>query len=155
MEREASPNETWSRGGILQKKPNIVLITVDLMRPAFLGCYSQTGFLLPNIATLARQGVLFENAYAQTERTSPSHLCIFTSHYLSDCYAARLAPKTLPEVLHENGYETTSIPSSGLLSSTRPDPLFNFHRGFDRVYSVPSSGDTQRTFVKRDGSETL
>ena len=155
MEREASPNETWSRGGILQKKPNIVLITVDLMRPAFLDCYSQTGFLLPNIATLARQGVLFENAYAQTERTSPSHLCIFTSHYLSDCYAARLAPKTLPEVLHENGYETTSIPSSGLLSSTRPDPLFNFHRGFDRVYSVPSSGDTQRTFVKRDGSETL
>ena len=49
---------------------NVVLITLDATRPDHLGCYGCTGAETPNLDQLAREGVLFENARAQSPRTA-------------------------------------------------------------------------------------
>ena len=143
-----------NEGGV-SDRPNILLITVDLMRPDFLGCYAKEGFPTPNIDALAAHGVLFEKAYAQAERTGPSHLCIFTSRYLSECFRARASPTMLAEVLRANGYDTASIPSSAMLlgPSAQSGELFDFTRGFGTVYPIPPNGETNLPFIKRSGTE--
>ncbi|MFN3169582.1 MAG: sulfatase-like hydrolase/transferase [Hyphomicrobiales bacterium] len=52
------------------RKPNIVFLLPDQLRPDFLGCYG-AGFLkTPNIDALAKQGTRWETA------TSPSPICV-------------------------------------------------------------------------------
>ena len=45
-------------------KTNILFIAVDDLKP-MLGCYGDKAIISPNIDALAKQGVLFENAYCQ------------------------------------------------------------------------------------------
>jgi hypothetical protein len=45
-----------------QKKPNILFIVVDDLRPD-LGCYGNTAIKTPNIDNLAQKSVTFTNAF--------------------------------------------------------------------------------------------
>jgi iduronate 2-sulfatase len=47
-----------------ESKDNILLIIVDDLRPA-LGCYEDEMAYTPNIDTLAKNSILFNNAYVQ------------------------------------------------------------------------------------------
>ena len=42
--------------------PNLVLVTLDTTRADRLGCYGRSGAATPSLDTIARGGVLFENA---------------------------------------------------------------------------------------------
>ena len=44
---------------------NLVLVTIDTLRPDRLGCYGHPNNETPNLDSLARKGALFENATAQ------------------------------------------------------------------------------------------
>ena len=57
---------------------NVVLITLDTVRPDHLHCYGDNKIKTPVIDSLAKNGVLFEDAVAQTPLTGPSHASIFT-----------------------------------------------------------------------------
>lgn len=45
-------------------KPNFLLIMIDDLRTT-LGCYGDTNSYTPNIDHLAKQGIIFSQAYAQ------------------------------------------------------------------------------------------
>lgn len=45
-------------------KPNVLFIVVDDLRPS-LGCYGDDYMVTPNIDNLAKNSVVFENAYVQ------------------------------------------------------------------------------------------
>ena len=44
---------------------NVVFIMLDTLQFNYLGCYGNTWVKTPNIDRLARNGVLFENAYSE------------------------------------------------------------------------------------------
>jgi len=58
--------------------PNILLISIDTLRADRLGSYGHRQPTSPNLDALARQGVLFENAYSHSSWTLPSHMSALT-----------------------------------------------------------------------------
>ena len=60
---------------------NIVLITLDCVRPDFLGCYGCQDVETPTLDRLAAGGVVFEQAVTQAPNTWVSHAGLFTGLY--------------------------------------------------------------------------
>ncbi|WP_282160577.1 sulfatase [Ulvibacterium marinum] len=96
------------------KKPNILFIAVDDLRPE-LGAYGSKIAITPNLDALASDGLLFENAYCQQAICSPSRASLMTGArpetigvienytYFRD---ANPDIVTLPQHFRNNGYET-------------------------------------------------
>ncbi|NQZ95866.1 MAG: sulfatase [Myxococcales bacterium] len=60
---------------------SIVLVTVDTLRADHLGSYGYFRDTSPHLDRLASESLLFENAYATSSNTLPSHVSILTSTY--------------------------------------------------------------------------
>src|SRR5262245_24064766 len=71
----------WARGlhRAVDRRPNIVLISLDTTRPDHLGCYGYGKPTSPHLDRLAEAGVRFATARAQATFTLPSHMALFTS----------------------------------------------------------------------------
>jgi arylsulfatase A-like enzyme len=77
-------NAIGDRGKINERNrdvPNVVLVIVDAMRRDVLGCYGNSRVKTPNIDKLAKEGVVFENAFTQVPWTLPSFGSILTGKY--------------------------------------------------------------------------
>lgn len=127
----APPAET---AAVLADKtwPNVILISIDSLRPDHLGCYGYARKTSPHIDRLAREGALFENAVSSTSWTLPAHACMFTSladsvHGCTDT-DRRLNDEhyTLAERLRDTGYAT-----AGFFSGPYLLPLFGLDQGFE------------------------
>ncbi len=112
---------------------NIVLISIDTLRPDYLSCYGSKKVKTPNIDSLAQRGILFRNTVSAAPVTLPSHISIFTglippSHGVHDNSGFVLDPKinTMTEILHENGFK-----SAGFLGGFPLDSRFGLNQGFD------------------------
>ena len=96
--------------------PNILLFTIDACRPDHFGCYGYNRNTTPNIDKLAREGVLFTQAFSQSAWTTPGMISIFTSLYPPahgvDAKDRTLKDDilTLPKVLKKNGYVVPVLP---------------------------------------------
>jgi arylsulfatase A len=113
-------------------KPNVILVVIDDMGWADLGCYGSKLHQTPQIDKLAAGGMRFTSAYAACPVCSPSRAAIMTGKWPArlhltdwlpgrgDLPAQRLArPKirqqlaleeiTLAEMFHKAGYATASI----------------------------------------------
>lgn len=130
--------------------PNIVLLLVDDLGWADVGCYGSTFYETPNIDRLAQQGLKFTNAYASCNVCSPSRASILTGKYparlhITDWiqghekpYAKLLPPQwtqylplketTIAEVLKKKQYATASIGKWHLGDDIKYYPE---HQGFD------------------------
>ncbi len=111
---------------------NVVLITIDTQRADRISAYGYTEHQTPNLDRLAKEGVLFENAFCDVTWTTPSMASVMTGRYatvhgLRTSYQ-RLSPKatTLAETLHEQGRATAAI-----LGSFPLDSMFGLDQGFD------------------------
>ena len=60
------------------QQPNILFIMTDQQRYDSLGCYGADWVQTPNLDRLAREGVLFENCYANNPLCTPSRASMFT-----------------------------------------------------------------------------
>ena len=113
-------------------KTPVILITIDTLRADRLTCYGYAKGKTANIDSLAADGVLFENAYAQTPITLPSHATILTGtypmyHKVQDVVGRlRDGVPTLAESLKQNGYATGAFVGSTVLSAR-----WRLNRGFD------------------------
>ena len=121
-----------------QARPNIVLISLDTLRPDHLGCYGYSRDTSPNIDRLARDGVLFRRCWSQAPWTLPSHMSLFTSMLPSHNGVEDLnqaLPEDIPllaQILQENGYQTAAIVNNGQMK-----PHWGFSRGFDLWREFP------------------
>jgi arylsulfatase A-like enzyme len=120
-------------------RPNILLISVDMLRPDHLGCYGYDRPTSPNIDRLAAEGALFENAISSTSWTLPAHAALFTGlvdsvHGCTDT-DRRLSENrhTLAERLREAGYATV-----GFFSGPYLHPVFGLGQGFDEYVDCTS-----------------
>ncbi len=66
------------RGETPEGIPNILLISLDTMRADSLPPYGGLPDNAPTLTAMAREGVYFENSYAQAPSTSPTHASLFT-----------------------------------------------------------------------------
>ncbi|MDA2935696.1 sulfatase-like hydrolase/transferase [Patescibacteria group bacterium AH-259-L05] len=60
---------------------NIILIVIDALRTENLSCYGYKKPTSPTIDSLARNGVIFENAYCCINHTDPSLTSMFTGRF--------------------------------------------------------------------------
>ncbi len=106
-----------------ERRPNLVVITIDTLRADALGVYGNPGGHSPNIDAFAAGAIVFDNAIAPIGTTLPSHSSLFTGLYPrrhavrwnGDVLDDRF--RTLAEILAEQGYETGAFVSLGLLLS--------------------------------------
>ena len=125
---------------------NVVVITIDTLRPDHLHCYGDEKIETPTLDGVAQSGVLFENAVAQTPLTPPSHASIFTglnppTHKVRNTGGFILSPSTptLASLLQQRGWDTAAFVSSAVLKKR-----FGFDHGF-AVYDdqMPQPGSRQ------------
>lgn len=121
------------RSPIASARPNVLLITIDTLRPDFLGTYGSTSGASPQIDALALESVVFERAIAASSRTVPSHASIMTSLWVRDHSigwvngSTRLDGEwTLAERFADEGYETAAFVGNMMLS-----PRVGLDAGFE------------------------
>jgi arylsulfatase A-like enzyme/Flp pilus assembly protein TadD len=112
---------------------NLLLITIDTLRPDRLGCYGSDAVQTPRIDSLAARGVLFDRAFAHNPMTLPSHANILVgmtalAHGVSE-NSKSVVPEgfeTLAEVLKRENFETGAFVGAFPL-----DSRFGLDQGFD------------------------
>lgn len=115
--------------------PNVLLLVADAMRPDHLGCYGYALDTSPSIDLLAREGVLFENAYANANATKLSSSSYVTSLYpstLSMSHVTASIPESTPllmEAMSKGGYRTAVLSANSFIS-----PLLGYGRGVGFFY---------------------
>lgn len=130
-------------------KPNIVLIFMDDMGYADLGCFGATDYQTPNIDQLANQGLRFTDFYASQAVCSASRASLLTA-----CYSERVGIQgalnsysniginsdetIVPEMLKEVGYATGIFGKWHLGHHKEFLPL---QHGFDEYVGLPYSND--------------
>jgi len=112
-----------------KKKPNIIVVMLDSLRPDHLGCYGCEVAKTPNIDKLAEQGITFTNAYAEYPITIPTRTALMAGIYT---HTSRTWKPMTPYDLHltnllkRKGYKTALFGDSPMTIDT-----FNCHVGFD------------------------
>jgi arylsulfatase A-like enzyme len=64
-----------------QAKPNVIFFLVDDLGQRDVGCYGSQFYETPAIDQLAKEGMLFGNAYSTCHVCSPSRASILTGKY--------------------------------------------------------------------------
>lgn len=94
--------------------PNVVLISLDTVRPDHLGCYGYARETSPHIDRLAGESALFTSAFSQSPQTFSSHLSFLTSRYPTWPWLAwhddpAEQPPALTTLLRAAGYSTAAF----------------------------------------------
>ena len=125
---------------------NVLVVSLDSVGAAHLGCYGYGHSTSPNIDRLAEKGIVFENVRTQANWTKPALASLLTSLYPSvhradsqgetgdsvDDSARHTANvlddrfRTAAQDFHDAGYATAGVSDGGYTHS-----FFGFSRGFD------------------------
>jgi arylsulfatase A-like enzyme len=133
--------------------PNVLLISIDTLRPDHLGAYGYERETSPRIDRLAAEGALFETAISSSSWTLPAHAALFTglsdSVHGCDDSNRRLdeSRRTLAEVFAERGYQTV-----GFFAGPFLHPTFGLAQGFERYVDCSSYAEQSKQVAIRDGS---
>jgi arylsulfatase len=125
-------------------QPSLVIyLAIDTLRADYVGCYGNPLGLTPNIDRLAAQGVVFDRAYSQSNRTLVSFSSLMTGlypplrnespHELENWHLAADYP-TLASVASSYGAHT-----AGFVTSENLRAAFGFNHGFDSFRYSPDS----------------
>ena len=140
-------------GHAANRPPNYVLIFVDDLGYADLGCFGSPDIRTPRLDGLAKEGMRFTQFYAQ-HICGPSRAALMTG-----CHPLRVAERgnvkeihpvlhtkeiTIAEVLKERGYATGCFGKWDLARHSQrgfhPELMPN-HQGFDYFFGTPTSND--------------
>jgi arylsulfatase A len=132
-----------------KRPPNIVLIYVDDMGYADLGCFGAKKIKTPNLDRMAKQGTRFTSFYVAQAVCSASRAALMTGKYsnrtgvlgaLGPASKNGLAKNhaTIAEMLKTLGYATSII---GKWHLGHLPEFLPTKRGFDEYYGLPYSND--------------
>jgi arylsulfatase A-like enzyme len=111
-------------------KRNIIIISLDEVRPDHLNCYGYKRINTPAIDQVAKEGVRFETCITSSELTPIAMGSVITGKYpnkhgMRDPYCSITGP-SVAQILKKNGYLTAGFVGNGLLSKQ-----CGFAEGFD------------------------
>lgn len=129
------------------KKPNLVLIVIDTLRPDRLPFYGHSGPTAPFLDELSEKSLVFSRAHSTSSWTAPAMASLFLSlhPFQHGMHLASLSPDgknfdirvlpesvpSLPESLKAVGYRTFAVTDNQNVSEPP-----GFARGFDRFFST-------------------
>ncbi|MCP4664205.1 MAG: sulfatase [bacterium] len=144
---------------VTDERPCVLLVVIDTLRADKLGCYGNPRGLTPAIDQLAREGVVFERAFAHAPWTLPSVASLLTSLHPQEHGAGGWLDlsglpaggptrprfqgldaeiETLAERFHDAGYATAAVSNVDFLAEE-----FGLAQGFEHV-------DARRSDNNRD-----
>jgi arylsulfatase A-like enzyme len=130
-----------------ERRPDVVLISLDTVRRDQLTSYAPSLPTMPALAAVGREGMVFANAISTSSWTIGSHATLFTGRFPPDSlgYQSRVEPDeyTLPEMLAATGYRTF-----GVSGGPYTDPRWGLHQGFDE-YVVSAERENARDATSR------
>lgn len=131
------------------RQPNLVILILDTLRADHLSCYGYGRLTTPYLDSLAAEGLLFEQAFASSSWSLPSHVSLVTGLYPSEHRfwdlpdTARPLPKTIAEELAGAGYQTVCFSNNLWLS------VGGFARAFERYHQHFHGGMGTKSSVDR------
>lgn len=136
--------------------PNIVLVSIDSLRPDHLSAYGYPRLTSPHLEKLVREGARFDQAISTTSWTLPSHAAMFTGLYDSthglfdNGLSLSKNHLTLAEILSAQGYDT-----AGFFGGPYLHPTFGLGQGFDVYQSCMTTTPDAATGVEvREGASS-
>ncbi|HTE05129.1 MAG TPA: sulfatase, partial [Planctomycetota bacterium] len=123
--------------------PNVLVITLDTLRADRVGCYGGARATTPHLDAFAAEGVRFEQAFAASSFTPPTHASILTGRYPAEHgllhWNKHLGPvPTAAALFAAAGYRTGAFtPMPTLL-------LLGLDRGFSEQQSPPYHQEGQQ-----------
>ena len=156
------------------RPPNVVFFLVDDLGWSDIGCYGSSFYETPAIDQLAKEGMLFDNAYATCHVCSPSRASILTGKYpartnLTEWLGGRPereyeklhhgekltalpdAEQTLAETLHEHGYATANYGKAHLNKDPTTYGFDEAITGWVRSYHHPFSPVYTKSLPSQEG----
>ncbi len=117
-------------------RPDVLLVSIDSLRPDHLGSYGYTRPTSPALDRLAAGGVRFAQAVSSTSWTLAAHAALFTGREEEEHGVTRNglrlneAQITLAEVFRDLGYQT-----AGFFAGPYLHPTFGLAQGFSTYES--------------------
>jgi len=157
-----------------QQKRNVIFFLVDDLGQRDVGCYGSRFYETPAIDQLAKEGMLFDNAYATCHVCSPSRASILTGkypartnltewlggrperdyeklHHGEKCIALPDDEQTLAETLHKHGYATANYGKAHLNKDPTTYGFDEAITGWVRSYYHPFSQTYSKTLPSKEG----
>lgn len=136
------------------KDPNVLLISIDGLRPDRLHCYGNPKTTSPAIDGLASGGIVFKNAFSHgggSPEALPSMHAAVLPPTSSDQFGELLDyGTTISEVLKAKGYSTGAFVDSNAFLSK----YFHFDKGYDYFYDGLSEDGKENSKVPSVLSES-
>ncbi len=129
-------------------KANVILITVDTLRPDRLGCYGFPLDTSPALDRFAKKALVFEKAYANAPSTCPSLASLMTSlmpaeaGVYSNMHRLNPGVPTLAQFLAKRGFETAAFVSNFVISKGT-----GFERGFELYNDTLPNREPKRAHI--------
>jgi arylsulfatase A-like enzyme/tetratricopeptide (TPR) repeat protein len=130
----------------------IVLLSIDALRADRLPVYGYANTQTPAIDALARDGIVFDRAYAHAPQTLPAHASLLSGRLPPEVgvrdtvgFAVPEDERLLAEMLADRGYGTAAVVSSYALREET-----GLARGFD-FYDDNLAGEMESA-ITRDGA---
>lgn len=140
---------TQEEGASDLKKPNILFIAIDDLRPE-LGAYGESHMITPNLDQLAQEGRLFTRHFVQVPTCGASRYALLTGkrpvspEHLNNQVFERLSgleqaqPESFAHLFRQNGYYTASI---GKISHMPDGRVYTYEGEGDGALEMPLSWD--------------
>ncbi len=161
-----------SNGEPQKAAPNVLMVVIDTLRADHLPFYGYSEQTAPFLDRIAKQGVVFERAWATSSWTAPATASIFTGLYpnqhgvtqgmvLVNNVRATGDPtitlnripdaiETVPELMKSRGYRTYGIADNPNICEEE-----GFESGFDRFQNFPNLDATAINQTLRGWSEEI
>jgi arylsulfatase A-like enzyme len=146
-----APNDAHAPSDAAARRRNVVLYVADTVRADHLSIYGYRHATSPNLERLARGGVVFDRAVAQSSWTRPATASILTGRYPADHGAVTLRDRlrpgtpTMAELFREAGFA-----SAAFVTNVNVADRFGFGRGFDTFEYLAEDLDAPRVHASAD-----
>lgn len=145
--KKAAPaTVAWTRPRVVydsasKRRPSVIVVSVDGLRAASMGCCGGTRETTPFIDGLfGEQGIVFDRALTQAATSTAAHMTLLTGLYpsvhgvLSERDGLARDADTMAEAFRSAGYATAGFTGGGDVAAE-----FGFADGFDVYYEDPDT----------------
>ncbi|HKI19159.1 MAG TPA: sulfatase [Isosphaeraceae bacterium] len=125
----------------MTRAPNVLLVVLDTVRADHLSLHGYQRDTSPNLARIARRGIVFEQARSTAPWTLPSHASMMTGRWPHELSAGINSPldgsyQTLAEYLASNGYATAGFVANNAYAGAETGLGRGFTRYEDHILSL-------------------